>query len=156
MGHYNVQSLLPKLDLVKCKLSKYDCIALTETWLNIIQSREFHNHKPQPFPDTKRKRKQTNSNKHKSNKRTKSSTISSKISSLFSKRGKRNAQRTEKQEQKITPVLPIMIVAYKGSNRLIATTLRTIVTVEFEFTSISHEYSSLFIIVINLIFMFSH
>ena len=43
------------------------------------KARECHNHKPQPFPDPKRKRKPTNPNKHKSNKRTKST----KISSLF-------------------------------------------------------------------------
>ena len=46
------------------------------------KSRECRNHKPQPFPDTKRKRKPTNPNKHKPNKRTKST----KISSLFPKR----------------------------------------------------------------------
>ena len=57
------------------------------------KSREFHNHKPQPFTDTKRKRKPTNPNKHKSIKRTKST----KISSLFLKRGNRNAKRTEKK-----------------------------------------------------------
>ena len=45
----------------------------------IEKSTECHNHKPQPFPDTKRMRKPTNPNKHKSNKRTKST----KISSLF-------------------------------------------------------------------------
>ena len=55
------------------------------------KSRECHNHKPQPFPDPKRKRKPTNPNKHKSNKRTKST----KISSLFPKRGNRDAKRTE-------------------------------------------------------------
>ena len=60
------------------------------------QSGECHNHKPQPFPDTKRKRKQTKPNKHKSNKRTKST----KISSLFPKRGNRNAKRTEKLKNK--------------------------------------------------------
>ena len=43
------------------------------------KSSECHNHKPQPFPDPKRKRKPTNLNKHKPNKRTKST----KISSLF-------------------------------------------------------------------------
>ena len=59
------------------------------------KSRECHNHKP---PDTKRKRKPTNPNKHKSNKRTKST----KISSLFPKRGNRNAKRTEKHKNKIT------------------------------------------------------
>ena len=62
------------------------------------KSRECNNHKPQPFPDTKRKRKPTNPNKHKSNKRTKST----KISSLFPKQGNRNAKRTEKHKNKIT------------------------------------------------------
>ena len=62
------------------------------------KSRECHNHKPQPFPNTERKRKPTNLNKHKSNKRTKST----KISSLFPKRGNRNTKRTEKHKNKIT------------------------------------------------------
>ena len=62
------------------------------------KSRECHNHKPQPFPDHKRKRKPTNPNKHKSNKRTKST----KISSLFPKRGNRNAKMTEKHKNKMT------------------------------------------------------
>ena len=62
------------------------------------KSRECHNHKPQPFPDPKRKRKPTNLNKHKPNKRTKST----KISSLFPKRGNRNTKRTEKHQNKIT------------------------------------------------------
>ena len=62
------------------------------------KSRECHNHKPQPFPDIKRKRKPTNPNKHKSNKRTEST----KISSLFPKRGNRNAIRTEKHKNKMT------------------------------------------------------
>ena len=57
------------------------------------KSRECHNHKPQPFPDTERKWKPTNLNKHKSNKRTKST----KTSSIFPKRGYRNAKRTEKK-----------------------------------------------------------
>ena len=72
---------------------------------NIIQvkkvrekSRECHNHKPQPFPDPKRKRKLTNLNKHKPNKRTKNT----KISSLFPKRGNRNTKRTEKHKNKMT------------------------------------------------------
>ena len=60
--------------------------------------REWHNHKPQPFPDPKRKRKPTNLNKHKPNKRTKST----KISSLFPKRGNRNTKRTEKHKNKMT------------------------------------------------------
>ena len=62
------------------------------------KSRECHNHKPQPFPDTKRKRKPTNPNKHKSNKRTKST----KISSLFPKQGNCNTKRTEKHRNKMT------------------------------------------------------
>ena len=57
------------------------------------KSRECHNHKPPPFPDIKRKRKPTNPNKHKS--------ISTKISSLFPKRGNRNAKRTEKHKNKM-------------------------------------------------------
>ena len=60
------------------------------------KSRECHNHRPQPFQDIKRKRKPTNPNKHKSIKRTKST----KISSLFPKRGNRNAKRTEKLKLK--------------------------------------------------------
>ena len=62
------------------------------------KSRECHNHKPQPFPDIKRKRKPTNPNKHKSNKHTKST----KISSLFPKQGNRNTKRTEKHKNKMT------------------------------------------------------
>ena len=50
------------------------------------------------FPDTKRKRKPTNLNKHKPNKRTKST----KINSLFPKRGNRNTKRTEKHKNKKT------------------------------------------------------
>ena len=62
------------------------------------KSRECHNHKPQHFPDPKRKRKPTNPNKHKSNKRTKST----KISSPFPKRGNRNTKRTKKHKNKMT------------------------------------------------------
>ena len=62
------------------------------------KSRECHNHKPQPFPDPKRKRKPTNLNKHKPNNRTKST----KISSLFPKRGNCNTKRTEKHKNKMT------------------------------------------------------
>ena len=62
------------------------------------KSRKCHNHKPQPFPDPKRKRKPTNPNKHKSKKRTKST----KISSLFPKRGNRNTKRIEKHKNKMT------------------------------------------------------
>ena len=62
------------------------------------KSRECHNYKPQPFPDPKRKMKPTNLNKHKPNKRTKST----KISSLFPKRGNRNTKMNEKHKNKIT------------------------------------------------------
>ena len=63
-----------------------------------VKSRECHNHKPQPFLDPERKRKPTNLNKHKPNKRTKST----KISSLFPKRGNRNTKRTKKHKNKMT------------------------------------------------------
>ena len=62
------------------------------------KSRECHNHKPQPFPDPKRNRKPANPNKHKPNKRMKST----KISSLFPKRGNRNIKRTAKHKNKMT------------------------------------------------------
>ena len=62
------------------------------------KSREWHNHKLQPLPDPNRKRKPTNLNKHKPNERTKST----KISSLFPKRGNRNTKRTEKHKNKMT------------------------------------------------------
>ena len=62
------------------------------------KSRECHNHKPQPFPDPKRKRKPTNPNKHKLNKRTKST----KISSLTPKGGNRNNKRTKKHKNRMT------------------------------------------------------
>ena len=51
-----------------------------------------------PRPHDKRKRKPTNLNKHKPNKRTKST----KISSLFPKRANRNTKRTEKHKNKMT------------------------------------------------------
>ena len=62
------------------------------------KTRECHNNKPQPFLDPKRKRKPTNPNKHKSNKRTKNT----KISSLFPKRGNRNTKWTKKHKNKMT------------------------------------------------------
>ena len=76
---------------------------MTEGQITILKkvrgkSRECHNHKPQPFPDQKTKRKPTNLNKHKPNKRMKST----KISSLFPKRGNRNTKRTEKHKKKMT------------------------------------------------------
>ena len=68
------------------------------------KSRECHNHKPQPFSDPKRKRKPTNLNKHKPNKRTKST----KISSLFPKRGNRKKGKRKVQggPQSQTAALP--------------------------------------------------
>ena len=65
---------------------------------SFIVKRLEKSHKLHPFPDTKRKRKQTKPNKRKSNKRRKST----KISSLFPKQGNRNAQRTEKHKNKIS------------------------------------------------------
>ena len=62
------------------------------------KSRECQHHKPQPFPDPKKKRKPTHLNKHKPNKCTKST----KISSLFPKRGNRNTKRSEKHKNKMT------------------------------------------------------
>ena len=32
--HYNVQSLVPKLDLLTTKVNEFDILAFTETWLN--------------------------------------------------------------------------------------------------------------------------
>ena len=71
------------------------CIVVEDQKKVREKSRECHNHKPQPFPDPRRKRKPTNLNKHKPNKRTKST----KISSLFPKRGNRNIKRTEKKNK---------------------------------------------------------
>ena len=64
------------------------------------KSRECHYHKPQPFQDIKRKRKPTKPNKHKSICCMAYFVLfcSCKISSLFPKRGNRNAKRTEKHK----------------------------------------------------------
>ena len=80
--------------------SQYLTLSLRLRWAKKVRekARECHNHKPQHFPDPKRKRKPTNLNKHKPNKRTKST----KISSLFSKRGNHNIKRTEKHRNKMT------------------------------------------------------
>ena len=83
------------------------------------KSRECHNHKPQPFPNPKRKRKPTNLNKHKPNKRTKST----KISSLFPKRGNRNTKRTEKYKNKMANLKTTVIPA--GIAPAIATAIGT-------------------------------
>ena len=87
----NLGVVLPPDRIQPCKTSKQKKKVREK-------SREYHNHKPQSFPDTKRKRKLTKPNKRKSNKRTKST----KISSLFPKQGNRNAKRTEKHKNKIT------------------------------------------------------
>ena len=62
---------------------------------------ECHNHKLQHFPDTKRERKQTKAKQAQIEKK-KKNTKSTKISSLFPKRGNRNAKWTEKHKNKIT------------------------------------------------------
>ena len=61
-----------------------------------------------PQSQTAAQRKPTNPNKHKSNKRTKST----KISSLFSKRGNRNAKRTEKHKNKQILTCSLQIKTY--------------------------------------------
>ena len=63
-------------------------------WKPIVEPRRA---KPKKYR-TQEKRKPINPNKHKSNKRTKST----KISSLFPKRGNRNTKRTEKHKNKMT------------------------------------------------------
>ena len=63
------------------------------------KSRECHNHNPSPSQTRRGRGNRQNQNKRKSNKRTKST----KINSLFPKRGNRNGKRTEKiQEQNNT------------------------------------------------------
>ena len=84
-----------KMPTIANSYSDIYIFAMTLTKKVREKSRECHNHKPQPFPDPKRKRKPTNLNKHKPNKRTKST----KISSLFPKRGNRNTKRTEKHKK---------------------------------------------------------
>ena len=105
----NFLTLLAKSCMsVACVLNSSCLIELFPTGITFIRfcrafchkkvrekSRECHNHKPQPILDTKRKRKQTKPNKCKLDKRTKSS-------SLFPKRGDRNAKRIEKYNNKIT------------------------------------------------------
>ena len=81
------------------------------------KSKECHNHKPQPFPNPKRKRKPTNLNKHKPNKRTKST----KISSLFPKRGNRNAPdatlNTEIHKNSVRIMAPNSVKASKRKHK---------------------------------------
>ena len=72
-SNLNTVSMTPSLELKNTK--RFPCNNLKKKVRE--KYRECHNHKPQPFPDTKRKRKPTNPNKHKSNKRTKSTKISS-------------------------------------------------------------------------------
>ena len=55
--HYNVQSLLPKIDLLQAELQNFDIIALTETWLHAgIDTEELM---LQPFNPPERKDRQT-------------------------------------------------------------------------------------------------
>ena len=91
---------LPEVFEGRQSLSSTDALDLLASSLNLSQSKKKKKktRKAQPFPDTKRKRKPTNPDKHKSNKRTKST----KIRSLFPKRGNRNAKRTEKHKNKMT------------------------------------------------------
>ena len=91
--HLSVFSPMPKPNTLLL-YSSWGCVSKKVR----EKSRECHNHKPQPFPDPKRKRKPIKLNKHKSNKHTKST----KISSLFPKRGNRNTKRTEKHKNKMT------------------------------------------------------
>ena len=90
------------------------------------ESREYHNRNHStppatPLPDTKRKREPTNPNKHKPNKRTKST----KISSLFPKRGNRNAKRTEKHMNKMKQDKTKKIAQYNKSQSNKATNTKT-------------------------------
>ena len=89
-----------KYNLLVLPFSKLCSSPVSENEIKKVRekSRECHNYKPQPFPDPKRKRKPTNPNKHESNKRTKST----KISSLFPKRGNRNTKRTKRHKNKMT------------------------------------------------------
>ena len=86
--------------------TRVQCVCFNVAWTKKVRekSREYHNHKPQPFPDTKKKRKPTNPNKHKSNKHTKSN----KISSLFPKRGhrKKGKRKVQGVPQSQTAALP--------------------------------------------------
>ena len=101
------------------------------------KSRECHNHKPQPFPDPKRKRKPTNLNKHKPNKRTKST----KISSLFPKRGNRKTKKTEKtQEQNVTRKDIQQIAGFKAHLQLANFTLGPDATLNTEIHKIRFAY----------------
>ena len=46
--HYNVQSLLHKLDIIAPELSNFDLVTLTETWLNervLTQDLAFNNYR---------------------------------------------------------------------------------------------------------------
>ena len=55
--HYNVQSLLPKIDLLQAELHNFDIIALTETWLHAgIDTEELM---LRPFNPPERKDRQT-------------------------------------------------------------------------------------------------
>ena len=38
--HYNVQSILPKLEILQAELIKFDILAFTETWLSSVDNTE--------------------------------------------------------------------------------------------------------------------
>ena len=86
------------------KLVKYRLISHTPKYPKKVreETRECHNHKPQPFPDPKRKRKPTNLNKHKPNKRTKST----KISSLFPKQAKSVLYESQRDRRYLLKIAP--------------------------------------------------
>ena len=90
---FYIYTYLCKLHRWKRNSTSYEYKTAIRTKKVREKSRECYNHKPQAFPDTKRK-----PNKRNWNKRTKST----KISSVFPKRGNCNAKRTEKHENKIT------------------------------------------------------
>ena len=46
--HYNVQSLMQKIDIIEPELSNFDLVSLTETWLNervLTQKLAFNNYR---------------------------------------------------------------------------------------------------------------
>ena len=97
----NVEADEPSLWLHRGKLSLQYAIRLAANPSNPAFEKKGKR-KVQGVPQSQtaawRKRKPTYPNKHKSNERTKST----KISSLFPKRGNRNTKRTEKHKNKMT------------------------------------------------------
>lgn len=58
--HYNIQSLLNKIDQIELELSHFDVIALSETWLSSVTKED--DIKLANFQDPFRKDRQTNNN----------------------------------------------------------------------------------------------